>query len=174
MLEALWGPKNRLFSQNRKNLLLQSKNKNFFFFFEQNHNTPQIPQWLTGCEVNNWRGSSCDGIDLRVDFVFGFIHFILNPHPRRLQDQITAWHNRCTGLPRKPEKPGHKTRPAFWPHSFHWASTREALTSSLTMSLTGLLLIHSCHMEWKFSMLLTRVTFSLRFWRQKLSVVLHR
>ena len=35
MPEALWGPKNRLFSQNRKNLLLQSKNKNFslFFFF---------------------------------------------------------------------------------------------------------------------------------------------
>lgn len=39
---------------------------------------------LTCSEVDHGCRSSCDGTDLRVDFMFGFVHFVLNPGSGRL------------------------------------------------------------------------------------------
>ena len=39
---------------------------------------------LTCGEIDDGRRAGGDGIDLRVDFMFGFIHFVLHPNPGRL------------------------------------------------------------------------------------------
>lgn len=49
---------------------------------------------ITCSKIDNRRSSSSDGVYLRMDFVLGFIHFILNPHPgcllERSEDMMTS------------------------------------------------------------------------------------
>lgn len=50
-----------------------------------------VPVPLTSCEVDN-RGRSCrDGVDLRVDFMFGLVHLVLDPNLGRLRGKRHRW-----------------------------------------------------------------------------------
>lgn len=52
-------------------------------------------QALTCSEIDHRCCSSSDGINLRVDFMFGFIHFVLNPNPGCLlvEENESYWHS---------------------------------------------------------------------------------